>query len=405
MTIMLRFEIKKIFSKRINKVVLIALIAVTIAGSLLAIRDVKYYTDQGTRISGPAAARQLKAEKNRWQGYLTEDVIKRAVEENQAVKAASGSPDKALVRRQGFEDILQLVNRGFSEPGEYDYYLCDNISPEKAAGLYEQRLIYLDRDLGSGDSEKEGFSQNEKEFLRNKYRDMDTPLYYEYMEGWKALLDSQYLPTLMIITIVIIGFLISGIFSDEFQLKADSIFFSSEMGRNKAVAAKLKAGFITITAVYWGVMLLFSLIILAVLGFGGAGCMIQAGENWSSMYNITYFQDWLFTMLGGYTAHLFILMLAMFISAKTRSTVISITIPFALSCAPMFLGRVPMFTNIMSMFPDMLLRICAFLEDLLVCEAGGRVFGLYTVLIPVYLLLSFVIAGVLYRSYRQVEVK
>ncbi|MCI8284333.1 MAG: ABC transporter permease [Firmicutes bacterium] len=402
---MLRFEIKKIFSKRINKLMLMVLIAVTIVGSLLAIRDVKYYTDQGNKISGPAAARQLKMEKNRWQGYLTEDVIKQVVEENKEAKASSAMEDDALIKRQGIEDIREIINRGFAEPGEYDYYLCDNISPEKAAGLYEQRLVILNKDLGSGNADKAGFSQNEKEFLRDRYKDMNAPLYYEYMDGWKALLDSQYLPTLMIITIVIIGFLISGIFSDEFQFKADSIFFSSELGRNKAVTAKLKAGFITITAVYWGVMLLFSIIILAALGFGGAECMIQAGGNWNSIYNITYFQNWLFTMLGGYAAHLFILTLAMFISAKSRSTVIAITIPFALSCAPMFLGRVPMFTDIMSMFPDMLLRMCAFLEDLLVCEIFGKVFGLYTVLIPVYLLLSFVIAGVLYRNYRKAEVR
>lgn len=152
-------------------------------------------------------------------------------------------------------------------------------------------------------------------------------------------------------------------------------------------------------------MLLFSAIVLGVLGFGGAGCMIQTGGNWYSMYNITYFQDWLLTMCGGYVANLFILMLAMLISAKTRSTVVAITIPFALSCAPMFLGRVSMLTELMNLFPDMLLRISKFLDVFLVCEIGGKVFGLYLVLIPVYLLLTLMLTPLLYFGYRKSEVK
>ena len=379
---MLRFELKKIFLKRVNQIVLLVLLSIVLMGSFLAIRDVRGYKENGTKISGLSAARQLRKEKNKWQGKLTKEVIQQAVAENQAVNARAQSEELMLAGRQNLEDIRELVNRGFSKIGDYDYYICDRITTEETA-----------------------FSQKEQDFLIHQFENLKTPLYYEYMEGWKALLDSQYLPTLMIITIVIIGFLISGIFSDEFQLKADSIFFSTKLGRNSAVGAKIKAGILAVTTVYWSVMLLFTVIVLGVLGFDGAGCMIQAGGNWYSMYNITYFQDWLFTMCGGYVAHLFILMLAMLISAKTRSTVVAITIPFALSCAPMFLGRVSVLKELMNFFPDMLLRISKFLDVFLVCEIGGKVFGLYLVLIPVYLLLSLILTPVLYYGYRKSEVR
>ncbi|MDE5780666.1 MAG: ABC transporter permease [Lachnospiraceae bacterium] len=397
---MLKYEIKKIFLKPVNRIVLMVLAAIVLIGSFLAIRDVKYYRGENhSALSGISAARQLKKEKNQWKGYITEESIMRVVEENKTINSSSDSPDNALALRQGFDDIRHLINLGFSETGNYDYYLCDNISPGEAAGLYERRISKLKEELSASKDTKT------TDFLINQYQKLKTPLYYEYMEGWKALLDSQYLPTLMIITIVIIGFLVSGIFSNEFHLKADSIFFSTEFGRNKAVSAKIKAGFLIITVVYWSVMLLFSAIILGVLGFDGAGCMIQAGENWSSLYNITYLQSWLLTMFGGYIGNLFILMLAMFISVISRSTVIAITIPFALSCAPMFLGRIPLFTDIMNLFPDMLLRMCAFLDDLTVYEIGGKVFGVYAILIPVYLLLSFVVVPLLYCSYKKAEVK
>ena len=64
-----------------------------------------------------------------------------------------------------------------------------------------------------------------------------------------------------------------------------------------------------------------------------------------------------------------------------------------------------MLTELMNLFPDMLLRISKFLDVFLVCEIGGKVFGLYFVLIPVYLLLSLMLTPVLYYGYRKSEVK
>lgn len=271
--------------------------------------------------------------------------------------------------------------------------------------LYEERIAKLKRELSDSEKGAKNYSKKERDFLIRQYEEFKTPLYYEYAEGWKALLDSQYLPTLMIITIVLIGFLVSGIFSDEFQYKAESVFFAARLGRSKAVAAKVEAGFLTVTLVYWSVMLLFSGIVLCVIGFDGAGCMIQTGTNWESFYNITYLQDWLLSMFGGYIGNLFILLFAMFVSVKSHSTALAVTIPFVLSCAPMFLGRVSMLTNIMNFFPDMLLRISKFLDVLLVCEVGKTVMGIYPFLIGVYLLLSILLLPVLYFNYKKVQIK
>lgn len=400
---MLQFELKKIFLKPVNKVMLVLLLAVTLIGSFLAIRDVKYYREGEPALSGLSAARQLKKEQKKWTGPVTEDVLRRVIKENQAINASAKTEDIGFAQKQGFLDLQYLICAAFSEPGKYDSYLCDTISPDKAAKLYKRRISRLKKELSEVEAGLPGaFSQKQQDFLFHQYESLETPLYYEYAEGWKALLDSQYLPTLMIITIVIIGFFVSGIFSDEFQTKADSIFFSAKLGRNKAISAKIKAGFLTITVLYWFVMLLFSAIILGMLGIGGAGCMIQVNSSyWESMYNVTYFQEWLICMFGGYVGNLFILVLAMLVSAKSRSAVLSITIPFALSCVPMFLGRVPMFANFISFFPDMLLRINKFLGDFVFCEIGGKVFGVYTVLIPCYLLLSFVLLPVMYYIYKK----
>ena len=86
--------------------------------------------------------------------------------------------------------------------------------------------------------------------LLRRYGEFEAPLYYSYADGWKAVLDSQYLPTLMIISIVIIGFLVSGVFSCEFQLGADSVFFSAYYGRNGGVLATAHACFAVLVVIY-----------------------------------------------------------------------------------------------------------------------------------------------------------
>lgn len=409
---MLLFEVKKVLSKPLNKAALLILAAVLIIGSFLTIRDVKYIDADGNSSTGISAARHLQEEKNQWEGYLTEDVLKSVIQENTAVSTSPEAQsddiqenNKATAMGQGISDIREMINLAFGEIDNYDYYRINSVSEDEVGSLYEQRIAglknYLDRD-----DVTEAFSEDEKEWLINKYESLDTPLYYEYADGWKALMDSQYLPTLMMITVLIIGFLVSGIFSDEFSWKADSIFFSARLGRGRAVLAKMGAGFLITTVLYWSVVLLFGLIVLAVLGFGGGGCAVQTGvSNWNSIYNITYFQDYLLSTFGGYIGSLFIVTLAMLVSAKTHSTVFAITIPFILTCIPPFVGRLEAFARIMTLFPDQLLSINKNLEDFSLYHIGGNIFGGVTVIIPLYLILFCLVFPILFIVYRRTQIK
>ncbi len=115
-------------------------------------------------------------------------------------------------------------------------------------------------------------------------------------------------------------FLVSGIFSDEFKYKADSVFFAAKLGRSKAIMSKIYAGIGTITAVYWFEVILFTLIVLATLGINGANCLIQTdADNWHSVYNITFFQEYLITVVGAYIGCIFILSLSMLVSIHTKA--------------------------------------------------------------------------------------
>lgn len=412
MLTMLLFEVKKVLSKPLNKAALLILAAVLIIGSFLTIRDVRYIDSDGNSSTGISAARHLQEEKNQYKGYLTEDVLKKVIQANVAVNASSEAQsddiqenNKAAANEQAFSDIREMINLAFGELDNYDYYKIDSVSEDEVGSFYAQRIAGLKNYLNRDDVTNT-FSEDEKQWLINKYESLDTPLYYEYADGWKALMDSQYLPTLTMITVLIIGFLVSGIFSDEFTWKADSIFFSAKLGRGKAILSKMGAGFVITTVLYWSIVFLFGIIVLTVLGFSGGNCAVQTGvSNWNSIYNITYLQDYLISTVGGYIGSLFIVTLAMLVSAKTHSTVFAITIPFIFTCIPPFVGRLEAFARIMTLFPDQLLSINKNLEDFSLYHIGGNIFGSVSVIIPLYLILFCLVFPILFIVYRRTQIK
>lgn len=408
--VMVIFEMKKIFLKPINKIAFIILVATLCVVSYLATDYVSYVDENGNRITGFAAAQTLREEKNKWAGYITEDVLRKVLEENSIIVNSEGylsndveESNKAYSKMQGFSDIKKMISRAYGEFQKYNYYLADSVTKEEISSFYDRRTVSLKEWLYS-DNQNNLYSEQEKQFLIAQYEELETPFYYEYADGWEALLE--YSTTLVMLVVLITGFLVSGIFSDEIQLKADSIFFSTVLGRNRAIKAKIKAGFVVTTAIYWTTILLFTGIVLAVLGTSGVNCAIQNGfANWKSFYNITYLQAYLLTVLGGYLGNLFILFLSMFASAKTHSKALAVTIPFILLFIPSFLSGLSVLSDVLGILPDQLLQIPMAIKTFNLYQFGGMVVGAVPIILIVYTILFLLLLPILYHMYRRTEVK
>lgn len=407
---MLRFELKKIFAKRSNKIAVFILSAAVIIVSCLTIGSIEYTDLSGNLHTGISANKELKKVKQEWAGYVTDDVLNKVIQANNEINSSENYLSKdirenniAFSQKQGFADIKEMINMSFSDFQEYDYYRADSVSPDQLHYFYPNRVNNLKNWLYSA-SITDNYTEQEKSYLIEKYEALEEPLYYEYSGSWTALLT--YLPSLIMMIALIGTFLVSGIFSDEFRLKADAIFFSTNYGRNKAVKSKITAGFICVTAAYWIAVLAFSIIIFGSLGVSGADCMIQTGlGGWKSFYNLTFWQEYILTILGGYIGILFILLLAMLISAKTRSSVFAVTIPFILLLMPSFLSNFPTLSSICGILPDQLLQISSSINLFNLYQIGGLVIGAVPIVFVVYSLGYLLMLPLLYRIYRKSEVR
>lgn len=403
---MLLFEIKKVFSRPRTKIIMVALFIMLIVTSILTINRVEYVDENGNSYTGIAAAKSLQDAKNQWTGYLTTDVFKEALEENRTINNSEEAmsdditeQNKAYAKKQGVSGILDVISHAFSGYRDYDYYAVDHVSIEDAENIYANRISTLKSWLDSGEKT---FTEGEKNFLIRQYENLETPFYYEYTDGWSALL--QNISTFILILALFIGFFVSGIFSSEFQTKADAIFFSSRYGRTKGSLSKLKAGFCITTVFYIVFVLLYTFIVLFVLGADGASCPVQL-DMWRSVYNITFQQAYFFIVIGGYIGTVLASSLAMLVSVLTRSTSAAIVVPFIILCAIPFLSRIITLPGICSLFPDQLLEIYVDIKEYALLEIGGNVMTTATFIVPVYAAICVMLQPVVYRLYKKTEAK
>ena len=174
------------------------------------------------------------------------------------------------------------------------------------------------------------------------------------------------------------------------------------------MTAKLKAGVLLTTVLYFAAALLLSAIVLTVMGADGADCPVQATHRgWKSLYNWKLWQAWLLGLLGGYVGSLFLSLLTMLISAATRSTVISVVVPFAAAFLPSFLSQtnVVWLDKLLYLLPMNLSSTWTTLRTFSLYRIGGRVVPSLPVLFAVYGIVSACLLPVIYRVYRKQQLK
>ena len=406
---MVKYELKKVFLRTGNRVALLVLLLVTGITCFFA-ANISYVNESGESTSGPAAIASLKKAQKEWSGLLDEETLRQVIAENRRIRTSPEAMSDnvresniAYSWGQGIGEIRSLLNCSFCAFREYDYYRADSLTEAEASSFYANRISSL-KDWLSEEA-KDQFSEKEKEYLISQYESLETPFFCDYMAGWRQLFE--YAPTVVMITMLVLGYLVAGIFSSEFSWKSDAVFFTSFYGRDRAVFAKVKTGFLLVTAVYFAAFLLYTGIVLTYLGTDGYNCAIQnSWGSWKSFYNITNWQEFLLIALSGYIGCRFISSLSMLVSAKTKSAVIAVMVPVVLIFIPSFIGNInsPLVNKILGLLPDQLLQMSSALNYFNLYTLGGKVLGAVPILLVLYSLLTGILLPVLYREYGRKEV-
>ena len=415
---MVWFEIKKVLGRPSGKIALFLFLCVVILSCWTTVAGdefgpIIWVNEQGDAENGFSAYRQLRQAQKEWKGELDEAHLADIIRELNRIAATPeyqsdeyNQNDIAFHWRMGIEPVREMLYRTFS-PGlqNFNYYLADTLSPSVAGEFYSRRVELLRSYLyEEGNEEAATLSDREKAYLIRQYEKLEGPIYYDYKEGWFRTLDS--LAFIMLLGTLILGYLVSGIFSNEFKWKADAVYFTTYYGRNKAVSAKIKAGLVLVSVLYWGGVLVCTLFTLCFCGFDGGNCAIQF-DYYRSFYNLTYLQTYLLYVVSSYIGTLFMMFLCMWVSAKTRSSVFAVTIPFILIFVPNFFENSKLayaLTHVLALLPDKLFNLSEHLKYFEVYDLGFTVVGAWPLLFVIYTILALVLIPAMYREFRTKQI-
>ena len=415
---MVWFEIKKVFGRPSGKIALFLFVCVIILSLWITILGDEYgeliwVNEQGDAEYGFAAYQKLREAQNEWAGELDEEHLADIIRELNRIAATPEyqsddykQNDIAFHWRMGIDPVRYLLYRTFS-PGlkDFNYYIAESLSPSVAGEFYSRRVELLRSYLYEEDNaEAELLSDREKEYLISQYEKLEGPIYYDYYRGWQQVISN--LSFIMLLGTLVLGYLVSGIFSNEFKWKSDAVFFTTYHGRSKAVSAKIKAGILLVSALYWGGVLTCTLFTLCFCGFDGGKCAIQL-EWYRSFYNLTYWETYLLYVFSCYIGILFMMLLCMWVSAKTRSSVFATTIPFILIFVPNFFANSDLayvLSDVLALLPDKLFDLVQHLQYFDVYDLGFTVVGAWPLLFVIYAALTAVLVPVMYREFRTKQI-
>ncbi len=384
---MLKYELKKILNKKLNRILLAASLLLMVVFSIFAIGSFRAVDTDGETVTGFSAARIMVDDKNRWEGELMPEVIEKSVESRLAGDWQSTS------------DIIYLASKmlvgEFSDLDDYEAILSANSA--QIASIYD---TYHDNLRAM--SEEYGDTPEKQAFLMEQYEKIDTPFIYEAYDSWDTML--MYATNCGLILILVISFITAGIYSEEFQYRADSVFFSAKYGRSKAVLTKICSGLLMATLIYGIGMGVLSAISFSVMGISGASTAYQFYQPYS-VYSVTFGQMYGILTLGGYIASLLAASVSMLIASKTKTMSIAIAVPAILFFVSPFVGRAMPFRTFFSLTPDQLMNIVNCARIPYIYQVGSIVFRQIPFIIVFYAIIAIVLLPFVYRNYHKMLLK
>lgn len=213
--------------------------------------------------------------------------------------------------------------------------------PERASNFYsyasekgQEKANYYREIYGGGKGEALASRAEEMYgYLSNEYS-----AYYNYSWGWSRLHAMQtVLPYTVGVLLIII---LSPIFSQEYAKKTDSLILSAKYGKNKVIKAKMIAAFL-LSILSWVVIQFINMgMIFTLFGTEGARSFLQNWAQNPSPYPFTYMTSYFVTTAMSFLGLIFLTSTILFISSRSKRTVISLVTAGVVTLLPITLSGI-----------------------------------------------------------------
>ncbi len=409
---LLKFELKKLFTKKMNIIVLIVcLFLITILFGLSGI-DFLASDKLGNNYKGQEAINLRKEQIAQLKGILTNERITEEIKDLQDLRK---NPDNLVVNSYGEEDfskkiyneyldnrlnLLTNINKVYA--GYNSSYIDEilKVDLENTEDFYTLRQNVIKESLNQDYSGKT-YTDQEKDYWIEKSSKVETPFEYDFYYGWSNTFNSYQMT---VVTIIAVCICLSSIFSGEYQSGADNIILTSKYGKSKAITAKIIASIIFATIVFV-IYLIFSVgSVLLMFGTDGWNLPIQI-MNILSVYPLTFLEAFLFNVGISYAILLGMVGLTLFLSSKLKGSIAVFIIDIAIIMIPSFFritSQFGLWNKTLLLMPYN--SIFNNFSKMVSYQFGGLVIDLPLMTILTYLVLMFITFILARRIFRKHQV-
>ena len=387
----LKYEIKKIFCKKVNLIAMLVgyvIMAITVILPILNESNYVYQTD--TSYQGIDAIQYQQEFAAKQAEYLTEEYLTEVLTQLQERRLDLESDEGFLTASDEMEELFTyLVNsyRPMLEQ-EFNANLLNELDLSQGAMFYEQRIRkisdFLNADFSYGD-----YTEAEKTYWLAKAEEVSTPFRWgdkTVVDFYRTVLGLGFY--LMFVVIVCIA----PVFAGENESGAAGILLASKHGKGKMVYAKILASLV-FSISYVGIGYILSCLgTYMMIGIDGLDLPVQLLAN-EIPYEMNMAQLLLLQLLVSFAMTILTIGLILLISAFTKSSMGTMAIMLLLLVGPAFLEfsrESSLYNHLLALTTVRLLDVKECLRKFIDYRIGNVVIGVVPFSIAVHILLGAV---------------
>ena len=339
---MIWYEWKRIWQSRLTQFAVIGCILFLLFCTWSNIRQIQTTDGEGNQVTGMAAVKALKeTERITLDQETVTAIMQEYLDYTENPDTASDDPELQYLSEEMYR-TWYLPNRNLLNQ------ICGTYMQEGQGNVSDRQLFEKNFGKDFYEARKERVQERLTYYVNQgsvtlseaDWWDEQDDKVGEYTYGnykvWDILISN--LPwILFIMMIVCVG--IAPVFAGEYQSKCDSLLLCMKHGKHRLILAKLTASTVYASVLYWGIVSLYSAVLLIFVGTDGWDLPVQLlYSGMPSSYALTTSQAYLLALLTGYVMTLGLGGLVLLLSALFKNPYVVIVTAFLYLCVPLFLS-------------------------------------------------------------------
>lgn len=410
MRTLIKFELAKLYKKKMNRIVFWGTCVVMAVLCFMNVQQSWIYDANGNALKGNDYVDYVKSNAEDLSGLLTGEKVRETIAEYHEI---INNPEN-LTEDGEFTDemfyqyylpkssYLVMIGHNYDEPWIQSYGSnLFEVKPQDGLQFYEQREKRLLQSLEIGTSDWK-YTKAEKEYWIEANKRIETPFMYGYVGGWDEIIE---MIGFLLIPILSVCIMTATVYAGEYEVNADHIILTTKYGKSKVIGAKSIAVYIYGLLFFTINVVLICVTFLGYYGTQGGNLPIQI-MNAEIPYSYSFMQAVIIVIGIDYMILVAMMTITLFLSARMKGGLPVLAIMLIILLGALFLRVSEMngiYNHIFYLLPYVALD--AGMVDVLSYPFGSFVLNYVEMRYVLYLLLAVVLLPFAGRAFRRHQVQ